>query len=97
MYRRSNSVSRSFLFFRARFAHDLAAMDGLGLALGRRGVLVGAQIICGKRLGMCLVGVQGQQERWTFLNKTHPRMLVSMDAALVSFGQAKPTFQVQIV
>ena len=32
------------------------------------------------------MGVQCQQERWTFLHDAHPCMPVPVDASLVSFG-----------
>jgi hypothetical protein len=43
------------------------------------------------------MGVQGQHERWSFLDDSDPRMFVSVDAALVSFRLAKPPLQLQIV
>jgi hypothetical protein len=46
---------------------------------------------------MLEMGVQSQQERWSFLDNSDPRMFVSMDAALVSFRLAEPPLQFQIV
>jgi hypothetical protein len=41
------------------------------------------------------MGVQCQQERWTFLHDAHPGMPVPVDASLVAFGFPKPTRQSQ--
>jgi hypothetical protein len=43
------------------------------------------------------MGVQDQHERRPFLDDSHPRMFVPMDAALVSFRLAEPPLQLQIV
>jgi hypothetical protein len=41
--------------------------------------------------------VQSQEHRRTFLHNAHSRVTTSVNATLVSFGQAKPTLQIQIV
>jgi hypothetical protein len=43
------------------------------------------------------MGVQCQQERWTFLHDAHPCMPVPVDASLVSFGFPKPTLQIHVI
>lgn len=41
--------------------------------------------------------VQGMHQGRAFLYDPHPRMLVTMNAAFVGLGLAKPTFQIQVV
>lgn len=41
--------------------------------------------------------VQGMHESWAFLYDPHTRVLVTMNAAFVGLGLAKPAFQVQVV
>ena len=43
------------------------------------------------------MGVQDEHQRWAFLHNTHPRVRVAVDSTLVTFGLAKPAFQVEIV
>src|SRR6266446_662293 len=69
-------------------------MEGLDLTGRGRHVLIPCQVVCGKRLRMRHMGVQCQQERWTFLHDAHPCMPVPVDASLVSFGFPKPTLQI---
>ena len=72
-------------------------MEGLDLTGRGRHVLIPFQVVCGKRLRMRHMGVQGQQERWAFLNNAHPSMPMPVDVSLVPFGLPKPTLQVQVV
>lgn len=43
------------------------------------------------------MGIQHQDESWSFLNDTHPGMRMSMDPPLVSFGKTKEAFEGQVV
>src|SRR5829696_7573579 len=43
------------------------------------------------------MSVQNEHQRWAFLHNTYSRMRVTVDAPLVTFGLAKPTFQIEIV
>ena len=43
------------------------------------------------------MGVQCQQERWTFLHDASPCMPVPMDASLVALGLPKPTLQIPVI
>src|SRR5207244_7142214 len=72
-------------------------MEGLDLTGRGRHVLIPFQVVCGKRLRMRHMGVQGQKECWTFLHDAHPGMPVPVDASLVSFGLPKPTLQIHVI
>lgn len=43
------------------------------------------------------VGIQYQDKRGSFLDDPHPRMRMSVDPPLVSFGKAEETFEFQVV
>ena len=72
-------------------------MESLDLTGRDRRVLIRLQVVYGKRLRMRHMGVQCQQERWTFLHDAHPCMPVPVDASLVSFGFPKPTLQIHVI
>jgi hypothetical protein len=44
-----------------------------------------------------LVRIQSQQQAWPFLDDAYAGMLVTMNTALMPFGQAEPPFQVEII
>ena len=50
-----------------------------------------------ERLRMVAMGVQGQHHRLAFLDDSYSRMTATVDAPLVAFRQAKPSFQIQVV
>jgi len=46
---------------------------------------------------MALVGIKGRKKRRTLLNDAYAGVRVSVNAPFVSFGEAEPAFQVQVV
>jgi len=46
---------------------------------------------------MRCVGVQSMHQRWSLQDNSNSCVAMTMDAALVTLGDAKPTFQIQIV
>jgi hypothetical protein len=46
---------------------------------------------------MCRMDVQSMHQRGALQNDTNPRVAMTVDPALVTLGQAKPTLQVKIV
>jgi len=72
-------------------------MDGVALAGRRLCVGVGSQFFFGERSRVSQMGIQDGHQRGTFLDDTDTGMSVPVNAALVSFGIAKPTFQFQVV
>ena len=46
---------------------------------------------------MRCMGVQSMHQRWPLQDNSNPRVAMTVDAALVTFGDAKPTLQIQIV
>src|SRR5919197_6241902 len=87
---------RAFLS-RSRFAHDLAAFDGLLLALRHMGTTIRLKITDRKRAIMVHMRVKRQHQRWALLHDPHAGMAMAMNPACVAFGTLEPTLQVQIV
>src|SRR6266487_6427651 len=81
----------------SRFAHDLAAVDGLLLARRHAAMAVGLKVIDRKRAIMVPMRVERQPQCRTLLHDPHARMATAMDPALVPFGTLEPTFQIYIV
>ena len=50
-----------------------------------------------KRLRVCQVCVEGQEQRGTFLDDADSGVSVAVNTALVPFGLSKPAFQVEVV
>jgi hypothetical protein len=46
---------------------------------------------------MMKVGIQHSDQRGSFYNDAHARMLVAMNATLVALGTTKEPFQVQVI
>jgi hypothetical protein len=55
------------------------------------------EFLFGEWFGMVPMRVESQQHRCSFLHNAHAGVTTPVDATLVSFGQSKPTFQIQIV
>src|SRR4029434_9606039 len=79
------------------FAHDLAALDCLLLALRHTGMPVGLQVIGRQRAIMMHMRVKRQQQRRTLLYDPNARVATAMDPTLVTFGTFETTFQIHIV
>lgn len=77
--------------------HDATSVKRRPLAGRSRCVGVGQEFAGPEGRGMADVGIQRQDERWTFQNDSHTGMAMAMDAPLVSFGLSKPALQIQIV
>ena len=58
---------------------------------------IGQEIIHGEGLRMRSVCVQSMHQRWSLENNANPGVAMTVDPPLVTLGQAKPTFQVEIV
>ena len=82
---------------RARFAHDLTALDCLLLACRHAGMPVGLKVIGHKRAIMMHMRVKRQHQCWTLLYDPNARVATAMDPTLVTFGTFEPTVQSQIV
>ena len=82
---------------RSRFAHDLAALDGLLLTRGHASMPVGLKVIGRKWAIMMHMRVKRQQQRRTLLHDPNARVATAMDPTRVAFGTFEPTFQIQIV
>jgi len=78
-------------------AHDPTAALAFALTRRRRGVAKGREILGGERLGMPLMGVEHQQERWSALDDSYSGMGMAVNAALVALGETEGTFQVEVV
>lgn len=85
------------LLLGAGFAHYLATSNGLTLTGRSCGIAIGPQVPLGERLGVMPVRIQSQQQAWPFLDDAYAGMLVTMNTALMPFGQAEPPFQVEII
>ena len=81
----------------SRFAHDLAAFDGLLLARRHAAMPVGLKVIDGQRAIMVSMRIERQHQRRTLLHDPHARMAPAMYPALVTFGMLEPTCQISIV
>ena len=71
---------------RSRFAHDLAALDGLLLTRGHASMPVGLKVIGRKWAIMMHMRVKRQQQRRTLLHDPNARVATAMDPTLVAFG-----------
>ena len=80
-----------------RFWHDLAAVDGLVLTDGSCSVAEGQEVVGTEGVRTILVCVQNRNQRRSFLNDANASVAVAVDASLVTFGQAEPTLQVEVV
>ena len=67
------------------------------LRSGRLGVQVGKQFARCQETRIVQVHIQGMHQRRTFLHNPDAGVFVSMNAAFVPLGLAKPAFQVEIV
>ena len=63
----------------------------------RNRVAKGQQVGGGKRFGVTLVEIQSVNQRRAFQHDSHTRVAMSVDAAFVGFGVAKPAFQIEII
>lgn len=72
-------------------------MQGLPLTPWSRTVAIGPYICGCERFRVCQVGVEGQQQRGTFLDDADPGVPVAVNAALVPFGLSKPALQIEVV
>jgi hypothetical protein len=72
-------------------------MDHFFLAIRNVCGAVRPKLLFGERLWMMAMGVQGQHHRRTFLHDSYSRMATAVDSSLMSFRQAKPAFQIQVV
>jgi hypothetical protein len=59
--------------------------------------MIGPKLCLRERLGMMPMRVQRQQHGRTFLDDSYAGMAAAVNATLMSFGQAKPAFQIQVV
>ena len=63
----------------------------------RNRVAKGQQVGGGKRFGVTLVEIQSVNQRRAFQHDSHTGVAMSVDAAFVGFGVAKPAFQIEII
>src|SRR5437879_250201 len=87
---------RAFLA-RSRLAHDLAAFNGLLLALRHAGMTIRPQVLDGKWAIMVHMRIKRQHQRWTLPHDPHAGVTMAMDTAFVAFWTLEPTLQVHIV
>lgn len=73
------------------FAHDLAALDCLLLALRHAGRPGGLKVIGRQRAIMMHLRVKRQQQRRTLLYDPKARVATAMDPTLVTCGTFEPT------
>lgn len=85
------------MFFGPCFPHDFAAVYGLFLARRLRGCPIRQQIINRELPGMCRVCIQCVDHGRPFLNDSNSRVTMTVDPPLVTLGQPKPTFKIEIV
>jgi hypothetical protein len=85
------------LLFGSCFPHDLAAVERLFLARWLSGCAIRRQIVRCERPGMRRVRIQRGDHRRPFLNDPNPRVAMTVDPPLVTLGQPKPSFQIEIV
>ena len=81
----------------SRFAHDLAAFEGLLRARRHTAMAVGLKVIDRQRAIVVPVRVERQPQRRTWLHDPHARMATAMYPALVPFGALEPTCQISMV
>src|SRR6266702_8065965 len=87
---------RAFLS-RSCLAHNLAAVDGLLLALRHAGMTIRLKVIDREWTIMVHMCVKRQHQRWALPYDPHASVAMTMDPAFVAFGTFEPTLQVQIV
>src|SRR6266852_9536771 len=87
---------RAFLS-RSRLTHNLAAVDGLLLALRHAGMTIRRKVLDRQRTIMVHMRVKRQHQRWTLSYDPHAGVAMTMDPAFVAFGTFAPTLQVHIV
>ena len=55
------------------------------------------QLLGGKQPGMCNVRIQCEDQCRPVLDDSHPRVAMTMNSSLMAFGQAEPSFKIEIV
>jgi hypothetical protein len=85
------------LLFGPCFSHDLAAVYRLFLARRLSGGAIRQQIVDCEWPRMRCVRIQCVDHRRPFLNDPNPRVAMTVDPPLVTFGQPKPSFKIEIV
>jgi len=81
---------RAFLA-RSRLAHDLAAFDGLLLALWHAGTTIRFKVRDCKWASMVPMCIKRQPQRWTLPHDPHAGVAMAMETAFVAFGSLEPT------
>ncbi len=81
----------------ASSAHETAALERLELADVRSCVAEGQQVGGRERFGVALVEIQSVNQRRAFQHDSHTGVAMSVNAAFVGFGVAKPAFQIEII
>lgn len=72
-------------------------MDGLVLAVGSCSIAERHQVVGAEWVPTILVCVQYRNQCWPLLNDANASVAVAVDASFVTFGQAEPTLQVEVV
>jgi hypothetical protein len=85
------------LLLGAGFAQYLATSNGLTLTGRSCGRAIGPQVPLGERRGGMPVGSPSQQQAWPFVDEAYAGRLVTLNTALMPFGQAAPPFPVEII
>jgi hypothetical protein len=85
------------LLFGSCFPHNLATVQRLFLARRLSGCAIRRQIVRCELSGMRRVRIQGVDHRRSFLNESNSRVAMTVDPPLVTLGQPKPAFQIEIV
>ena len=81
----------------SRFPHDLAAVQRLFLARRLLGCAIRQQIVDRELPRMRQVRIQCVDHRRPFLNDSNPRVAMTVDPPLMTLGQPKPSFEIEIV
>src|SRR5262249_53277020 len=87
---------RAFLA-RSRLAHDLAAFDGLRLALWYAGTTIRLKVLACPWALMVPRCSQRHHQRWTLPHDPHADVALAMETACVALGTLAPTLQVHMV
>jgi hypothetical protein len=85
------------LLFGSCFPHDLAARYRLFLAWRLSGCAICQQIVDRELPGMRRVRIQCGDHRRPFLNDSNSRVAMAVDPPLMTLGQPKPSFKIEIV
>lgn len=72
-------------------------MEGLFLAGRFPGINIRSELVGGEGHRVPQMGIQHQDEGWSFLDNTDPCMRMSVDPPLVSFGKTEEAFERQVV